>query len=305
MIRVRNLWPEFAGFWTATRGKPEDEMGQLWRALYEEKHPEVFSVYFSPPHFGRQEHLSMALSRYAGEFERIAAAAERARNSVPSLVEAVLTAFDAREDELELEVIAFVGVYGTDGFCLPAPDRARAFFALECLAGYTPARADALMAHELSHGVHMELNRKANPGSFGWDLTTLDEFFPWIAGALFREGLAAAASRRAVPGLAEHEYLFYSPDQWEWCCENVAELATKLLEKLDRRDWDTFTEFFTGDPQGKWPPYPRTGYYIGYRAIERLLSTATLRELAELEFREISRLIRGSLEEIQDGVDQT
>jgi len=77
----------------------------------EEKHPKVFSVYFSPPHFGRREHLSMALSRYAGEFERIAAAAERARNSVPSFVEAVLPAFDAREDELELEVICFVGLY--------------------------------------------------------------------------------------------------------------------------------------------------------------------------------------------------
>jgi len=161
------------------------------------------------------------------------------------------------------------------------------------------------MAHELSHGVHMELNRKASPGGFDWDLATLDEFFPWIAGALFREGLAVAASRRAVPGLAEHEYLFYSPDQWEWCCENAAELAARLLEKLNRRAWNTFAEFFAGGAPLEWPPYPRTGYYIGYLAVERLLGTVTLRELAELEFREIPQLIRGSLEEIQDGVDQT
>ena len=305
MTRVKNLWAEFAEFWAAAQGKPEEEMTRLWQVLYEGKHPEVFSLYFAPPHFGRWEHLHPALTRYTEEFEQIAEAAGRIQKLVPLLIEAVLTAFDALEDELELEVICFVGVYGTDGFCLPAPDRARAFFALECLADYTPDRVSALIAHEISHGAHAELNRRKNPKISDWDLVNLDRIFPWIAGALFREGLAVAASRRAVPGLAEHEYLFYSPDQWEWCCENAAELAARLLEKLDRRDWNTFAEFFAGGAPLEWPPYPRTGYYIGDRAIERLLSKATLRELAELEFREISQLIRGSLEEIQDGVDQT
>ncbi len=300
---MKDLWPEFERFWAAAREKTEDEMARLWRALYEGGHPEVFTIYFSPPYFGRREQLGPALRRYAEEFERIAAAAERVRNTLPSLVEAVLKAFVARADELELEVTVFVGVYGTDGFCFPAPDRARAFFALECLAGYTPARATVLMAHELSHGVHMELNRKATPKSFDWVLANLDEFFPWIAGALFREGVAVAASKRAAPGLAEYEYLFYHPDQWEWCRENAGELAARLLEKLDHRDWDTFTEFFTGGAPLERSPYPCTGYYIGYRAIERLLNTATLRELAELDLPEIPRLISGILKEIRDGVD--
>lgn len=114
-----------------------------------------------------------------------------------------------------------------------------------------------------------------------------------------------AASQRVVPGLAGYEYLFFSPDQWEWCRENAGELAARLLEKLDHCDWDTFTEFFTGGAPLERAPYPRTGYYIGYQTIERLLNMATLRELAELDLREIPRLISGILKEIRDGVDRS
>jgi len=274
-------------------------MSRLWQVLYEGKHPEVFSLYFAPPHFGRREHLHPALTRYAEEFEQIAEAAERTQKSVPSLIEAVLTAFNAREGDLVLEGLSFVGVYGTDGFCLPTPDHTKVFFALECLADYTPDRASALIAHELSHGAHAELNRRENLKTSDWDLVNLDRIFPWIAGALFREGIAVASSKRAVPGLPEHDYLFYSRDQWEWCRENEGKLAERLLEKLDHRDWSTFNEFFSGGVQREWPPYPRTGYYIGYLAIERLLSATTLRELAELEFRAIPPLIRRSLETIR------
>lgn len=294
MIRMRGLYRSFFDFWETAQGKSQEEQLELWQELYESKHPEVFQVYFSAPYWGRREDLPEALLRYGKEIERIVSTRETEK-LIPQITEGALAAFAAGEDEIEIDVIYFIGVYGADGFSFPLADRATIFLALERLAEYKADRMKALIAHELSHGFHMELGRRANPEIFMKMMKNLQEFESWIARNVFSEGLATSASKRIVPGLDEKIYLFYSPEQWDWCQRNKKRLIEMILKRLDSRDQDTFYKFFTIWKPTEELPYHRTGYYVGYLAMEKLLKRYSLRELAEIGPENYSKLIRQAL----------
>ena len=295
MIHLRNICPDFLSFWETARGKGQEGWLALWQELYESKHPEVFRIYFSAPYWGRRENLAEALQRYAEDIDKIKKTAKGIGELISETVEKTLAVFAAGEAEVDMDVFTFIGVYGADGFSFPMEGRTAVFFALECLAEYEPERIKALIAHELSHGLHMELGRRANPEAFGQVMENLEEFISWIAGNLFMEGLAVAASKRIVPGLDERTYLFYSQEQWDWCRANEQRLIRMILKELDNKNQDAFYKFFATWKPTEDLPYQRTGYYVGYLAIERLLARYSLRELAELGPAELPKLIREAL----------
>lgn len=291
LIRLRSVFPDFLSFWETAQGKSLEEQLQLWEELYEAKHPKVFRVYFSAPYWGRREELPKALRRYSEDIKKINKAAKKAEELIPQITERALAAFAVGKDEVEIDVIAFVGTYGADGFGFPIAGRPTIFLALERLAEYEPNRMKALIAHELSHGIHIELGRKAHPGLFAGIVKDPLQFLK-LAPGLFLEGLAVAASKRIVPDLEERTYLFYSPEQWEWCRANRAKLIELVLKDLDSQDQEAYYKFFTTWEPTKELPYHRTGYYLGYLVIEQLLKRHSLRELAELKPQKYSGLIR-------------
>ncbi len=292
MIRIRDLSRDFLKFWDAAQGKEQEEQLKLWWEMYESKNPEVFGVYFSAPFWGRRENLPKALPGYGKDSEKIAKAAGKTAELIPKIVKGALTAFATGEGEIEMDVIAFVGVYGADGFVFLLEGRPAVFLALEHLAEYEIERAEALIAHELSHGLHIALGKRANPGTFAKIMENLEEFISWIARNVFDEGLGTCASKRIIPGLGERTYLFYSPEQWAWCRRNEGRLIEQLLERLDSKDQETCSKFFTTWRPTEELPYHRTGYYVGYLAIEKLLERYSLRDLAETVPGEYSGLIR-------------
>lgn len=295
MIRIRDLFQDFTCFRDAARGREQDEQLRLWEQLYRLRHPDVFDFYFSPPHWGRREDLPAALGRYAEDIDRIEGVAREVREFIPRFADRTLAAFTTREDEVELGVIAFVGTYGADGFGFPFAGSASAFFALEQLAGYEPDRVKALIAHELGHGLHLELRRNLRPEWFEEIMRDPLQLLQFPS-ALFGEGLAVAASKRTIPGLDERTYLFYSPEQLEWCQANQAKLVDLGLDALQREEQRDYFRFFAGGVPSEELPVDRTGYYVGYLAVERLLGRHSLRQLAEMEPREYPGLIRQALE---------
>ncbi len=296
MISLRNICPDFLRFWEAARSEGQEEQLRLWEELYESKHPEVFQVYFSPPYWGRREDLARALQKYVEDIEKIEETTKVIEGLTSEIIKKALKTFATDETGVDIDVFIFVGVYGADGFIFPVEKgRTAVFLALECLAGYEPDHMQALIAHELSHGLHLELGRRANPEAFRQAMENLEELMSWIAGNLFFEGLAVAASKRIIPGLAERTYLFYSLDQWRWCRENERRLKEMILESLNSRDQDVARRFFTICEPTEDLPYPRTGYYVGYLAIERLLERHSLMELAAIEPKEFPKLIREAL----------
>lgn len=293
MIRIRDLTQSFFTFWKAAQDKEQAEQLRLWQELYESKHREAFQVYFSPPYWGQRENLPEALKRYEEDNERIRKITAAVEELISKIVSKVLTAFDVREDQVEIDVVIFVGTYGADGFCFPVAGRWTIFLALERLSYYGDA-IRPLVAHELSHGFYCELGGKAHPEPFT-KIMKDPSFFFRVAPGLFMEGLAVAASKRIVPGLEERTYLLYALEQWEWCQENRATLMALVLNELGNQDQEAYFKFFTAGKPTKELPYPRAGYYIGYLAIEQLLNQHSLRELAEVEPEEYPQMIGAAL----------
>ncbi len=296
MIRIRDLTQSFFTFWRAAQDKEQAEQLRLWQEIYESENRDVLQVYFSPPHWGQRENLPEALKRYEEDNEGILKTAEKMEKLVSKIVSKVLTAFDTREDEVEIDVVIFVGTYGADGFCFPVEERWTTFFALEVLSRYGDAIA-ALVAHELSHGIHFELGRKTHSMSVGDAIRDPSIFFQ-VVPLLFIEGLGVSASKQVIPGLEERVYLLYTSEQWDWCQENRGKIISLVLEHLEGQEHQDSSELF-----GPWEPteelpYPRIGYYVGYLVIEELLKQYSLRELAEIEYGKYPQIIGMTLQKL-------
>jgi hypothetical protein len=297
MIHIRDLSQSFFYFWDAAQGKDESEQLQLWQELYESRHAEVFQVYFSRPYWGRREDLPEALKRYKEDIDGIKKTAKEVTQLISQIAARAQTAFAISEDEIEMDVIAFVGAYYADGFGFPINGRMTIFLALERLAEYESDQMKALIAHELSHGFHMEIAKNSHPRLFAEIMKDPAQLLQ-LAPGLFMEGLAVAASKRIVPRLNERAFLFYGREQWEWCQENRARLVKLALKELENQGQDSYHKFLTTAKPQEELPYHRTGYYIGYLAIEQLLEQYGLRELAELRPKEYPHMVRTALREI-------
>jgi len=296
MIRIRNLSQAFLDFWEEARGKSQAEQLRLWQELYESKHPEVFGVYFAPPYWGRREDLPNALPRYAKDSETIEKTAEEMEKLLPPIAARVLTAFDVGEDEIEFDVIVFVGIYHAGGFVFPVVGRTTVFLAVECIATqHGPGSAELLSAHELSHAMQFSVGFQAHSqlsAAFVEDPLSL---FTRLDVRLFAEGFASSASKRIVPGRDESAYLFYTAEQWAWCQQNRKQLIEMTLRGLAGKDQDVYSKLFEPREGAAELPYQRTGYYVGWLAIEQLLKRYSLRELAVMAPEEYPKFIREAL----------
>lgn len=294
MIRIRDLALSFFDFWEAAKNKSQEEQLKLWQELYESKHPEIFELYFSE--FALRKRLPEALTRYQGKIQQLITTEERVASLVQEAKPRAMELFEAGDEEIDLDVVIMVGAYGGDGFTTNLQGRPTVFYAVEVLSEYKIERMQILIAHELSHGIHDELLRNAHPKS----ISMMDKkgFWWWVAKGAFMEGLATCGSERIFPGFDEHLYLFYSREQGDWCQRNRDQLIELILKDLESRDKAAFYRYFWSDKAKTDLPYIRTGYSVGYLAIEQLLKQYTLRELAELEPGEYPRVIGTALREI-------
>jgi hypothetical protein len=294
MIRIRNLSQDFLDFWEEARDESQEDQLKLWQELYDSKHPEVFQVYFGPPYFGRRECLPDALQRYAKDVERIGKTAEGIEELLPKIIAGVLSFFALGEDEIEIDVIAFVGIYHASGFVFPVGGRTTVFLALENLAEYESDRVKIGIAHELSHALQFALGQRAASQLSAAFMDDPLSLFTRIDARLFAEGFAISASRQIIPAQDQPDYLFYTAEQWTWCQANRNRLVEMTLRGLAGDDQEVYTklfQMFESREGAEGLPYQQTGYYVGYLAIEKLLERYTLRELAEVEPGEFPKLI--------------
>ena len=88
---------------------------------------------------------------------------------------------------------------------------------------------------------------------------------------LVEEGLACWTGSVATPEVRLSQTLFYSPEDFRWCEQNVDQLWEESLAHghLPLGN-EGFTRWFgIGPENGDLPP--RAGYYLGYRLVERYL----------------------------------
>lgn len=193
----------------------------------------------------------------------------------------------------QYDVVLMVGVGGANAGELVVGGRGVAFLCLEHFTGrpnhetlglgLRPDLVPLWLAHEIAHTVRYtspesdaEMARlvAANGGAYDyWDTgqrATLQEL-------LVNEGLAVAASRKAVPGFEPWEYLGYARRQYRRLRQLEAFLTSATTDQLGLRGLGYRLRYLSGGVSaaqrlvgGRVIP-ERSGYYLGLRMVEAIV----------------------------------
>jgi len=308
---IVNNYNEFERFWKLAETKALEERLELYDRLYTFKHRQFFDVYFWQ--WGSRRRLLGALKKYdevASELGEVGLKVERV---IGRTLPKASKAFDVYD--VDLDFVLLVGTFSTDGFAVPFKESLTIFFALEVVSQYPQSLLEILVAHEISHGFHATLLSRTSPNyDFKklpplpnlirlsrrqirgvtevfrprfWRsipiIRTMQRNMNWIANAVIAEGIAVCASKNIVEHSQEFEYLLYkNAEPFNWCQTNEKLLFERLLQKLDCRDSETYQRYF-GGKQDEDIPFIRTGYYVSYRVVQKLLESHTLNNLCTIE----------------------
>jgi hypothetical protein len=206
------------------------------------------------------------------------------------------------ELDQEIDLYLMVGVGAANAGELVVGGRGVVFVCVEHFTGFAnpetfalgldPALLPLWIAHEVAHVVrycsptsHAGLRRliaEAGGTYDCWELASRAN----LRELLVNEGVAVHASRAAAPGRADEEYLGFSRRQFKRLREQEAFLMRVAEPELDQTGLGLRLRYLTGGMtpaartvQGRVLP-ERSGYYIGARMTEALVSERGLAEAA-------------------------
>ncbi len=266
-IQIESTTPDFLRFWEQAQNLPADQQKPLWRTLYEDRHREIFDVYYSL--WGSPTRLDEALAR----FPQVAPSLKSVTHNLPHRVGWVISrcagVFDVTVGEFNF--VMMVGAFCANGGAAEFRGKPTSFVALEYFD--KPDYVDIKIAHETAHNFH----ESANPAA--WTPHA-------IAHTLFREGLASLASSVVLPGSLEAEYLWMTANHEDWlaaCRARWPEIRRELLAHFDEADADIHARYFLLADQDPILPAEglpsRAGYFAGYRALRALHDRYTVAEM--------------------------
>lgn len=181
---------------------------------------------------------------------------------------------------LDVDFLVYVGAFEDNAFTIGGSPPSVAF-PVEMSATLRPV----VMAHELTHAVHMQIAGLSG----GWERT--------IGATLFQEGLAMHVAREVVPGRPEAAYVEHEPGWWPRVSARKADVLRDILPVLARQDGETvFTYTMGNGPAG----FQREAYAAGWWVIEHLraqgMSLARIARIGEAEMPAVAeRAIREML----------
>lgn len=295
---IRAIYRDFLAAWG--RGRSWEGL----RAGYVTRHLDLLAPYvrnFGPGwgevpledayrhHWGEHPERAEALARGLADFD-----------PVPLLTEGLRRGTDLLRPRRPVEAIALVGLESSNACAFWLRDRAVVAVAVEAWvdAGADPDWALRVgrswapwvdvplwVVHEMAHAVRYgegddALGRCLRQGCSypeAVDRVPLRHF-------LVDEGLAVAAAARASPEAGPWRWLWFRPEDLDFCRAHEPRLWRELELLLDRPlGRDGWVRWFSAGAEGDLPP--RCGYYLGWRLVERHLERhpgLTLAEAARL-----------------------
>lgn len=264
-IHIRNIAPDFLTFWTEAAGREPAEQRARWQALYEEKHQEIFDLYFS--RWSSRELIEPALKRFGAIVDTVGALDPE--GSVDRSVTGCARLFDA--PVMPLPSVFLVGTFASNAWVTAYHGQPTVFIALEYFR--TQSILDATLSHEAAHAYHARFC----PGIIPCETAGT---------ALFMEGLATLTSSLLHPDLSDEEQLWFDifPREWvaNWmkqCRSRWPELRERILNDIRHPGPDGYRRWFEGGRTDENLP-PRAGYYAGLHTLRRLHGTYSLAEMA-------------------------
>jgi len=197
---------------------------------------------------------------------------------------------------LDVRVFLFVGTLNADGFTDTYKGEETLFIGYKLASLHYPRLVEVFLCHELTHFVHGKILSELL--GLSWDKLFDDVLDWWFTAALIWEGLATFASKTLVPRFSDREYLAcYLPScgDYRWFEESRELLLKRATKLLDVRDFNVYREYFMGGGHPKDISSPRTGYYVGYLVIEKLVRRLGFSKLVRLHPSEWKKLIANIL----------
>lgn len=277
MARILDTTPQFREFADQAFLKAPAIRESLFKEVYADAHPEVFSVLTHRFGEGSLTALVRDLSRVR---RRIEQAAPVVAEVVEEVDAAVAQALEADVESGPVHVL-LVGPLATNAFVDHLDGDVAVFHCLEWYSGRDPARV--LVAHEGTHAWH----RLLVP-----DQPREEEDLLWTT---FCEGLAIRVSRQIAPNQPEHHHFFYGIEGFEdwlpWCRENRDRLMARFLDAVEEGDdGEAFDLFFgAGFVEGRW----RVGFFLADELLDSV--EAPPRELARMSVEEGRTLVREAM----------
>lgn len=103
---------------------------------------------------------------------------------------------------------------------------------------------------------------------------------------LYQEGIAMVCEQI----LCDEEFYHQDKDGWlKWCCENENDIKKEYLRRL--QDKESVQDFF-----GDWCSYnghSDVGYFLGCRFVRYLMKTNSLKEVANMSYRNLNKAFIG------------
>ena len=127
-----------------------------------------------------------------------------------------------------------------------------------------------VLPHELCHAVRAQETGSLLRRFFREDPVTAFDGEP-MHELVVEEGLAVSVGRAAAPDVSLARVLFYDPEDLRWCEENEARLFEEFASQRESSlGGKRYQRYFGFGEEGQDLP-TRTGYYLGYKLVQRFL----------------------------------
>jgi len=290
MVHIDNICPDFFSFWEQAQGRDHAEQIDLWQTLYEDRHRDIFDVYYRA--FGRKEPLGDALRLFPQAAPIMRAMMGDAEKSIARIVPQCARLFDVPAGDVRY--VLMVGLFQSDAWATYLHGQPTSFLTLEHVA--SPRQMEITVAHETAHTLH---HLCASPPLVDWvDGGT-------VADGVFTEGMAVLASTRVVPGASDAAYLNnHGPDGAVWlaaCAQRWGGMRPRLLADLSQADPARARPYFLANTaMAERAGLPvRIGYVAGYYALVALGRGYTIAEMAQWPNARVLTEVRQVLEDME------
>jgi hypothetical protein len=278
--QVTDIMPSFWTFWNEAKSMDVPHRVARFKSLVITPHPELYTreALGLPESMTIDQLLASSLKTIDSLIPAMQAIQAPLRSQLRDAPARFTRVFPDYACSMPIYIMPSLGAF--DGGTRPIRGRLALLFGVDVLAQVDgPTGLPSIVDHELFHVYHAHV--------LGSDTTKpLDDGDEPIYQSLWEEGLATYASHVLDPDVPMHLILGSPSDLAERAHPMLPALTHRLVVAFDSVSSTTYAFFFLGPMRTSGAP-ARSGYYIGYLAVQDLARRRSLSELAHLSFRQV------------------
>lgn len=284
LIRWHEKFSTLKAAWVEKPNRKNSDWSGLWWKDYIDQEDLMARIQNAKDHKAElRQFLQHELSTRAGGLAQFIGSSNQIEEKIKKEVDAVVTtmmSFVAIDKPIDAYFVMHIHPFDGKEFISQAGPAFAVNLANDVFGKRNARSLQFFLAHEIFHVIHLR--------EVGESLTTSTE------GLLMREGLAVLATKKFYPAATDSECAFMDEKSESSIKNNFGKIASEMLESLNSGYAQLNETFFSSSTNSKWPP--RSGYYVGFKILERLASRGTsLYAFMKMDKRQYSQMLRDEL----------